>query len=350
MTTVPTALPRLKLRSPDDILAAAPYLLGFHPSDSLVALGVRGRWLRFHVRGDLPADGDEATIEPLADHYAALFQRQRIDGVVLIGYGSPDRVDRCLAAIGAAMRHRGIEVLDLLRVHDGRYRSLHCASVECCPAEGWRFDVSRSAVAASATVAGLVALPDREAVVRSLAGPEGAALVAIERATDSAGARFVRLADAGDVADAAMTTGRVALDEAVERYRAGDRLADEEVAWLSLLLQLLPVRDEAWLRIDRDGVAGREVHERLWVDLVRRCDPALVPPVAMLLAYLTWRAGDGLRASIAVDRALAVDPNYSGALLMAEILNRGLPPSRLPPVGRSGPARRRGRAARRRKR
>jgi hypothetical protein len=112
------------------------------------------------------------------------------------------------------------------------------------------------------------------------------------------------------------------VDEAIERYGAGGRLTDEEVGWLTVLLARLRVRDHAWERID-DG----EHHVALWSDVVRRAETELVPAPASLLAFAAWRVGDGASASVAVDRALSVDPKYSMALLIGEALAHGLPPN-----------------------
>ncbi|GAA0731850.1 DUF4192 domain-containing protein [Dactylosporangium roseum] len=341
MTTA-AASPWLRLSGPAEILSATPYLLGFHPANSLVVLGLHGTGLRFHVRGDLPDDRDDG--EVLAEQYGSMFAHHNVDAALLIGYGPAEPTGSFLFATRAAMLRHAIDVPEMLRAHEGRYWSLLCGSAECCPPEGREYDVQTSAAAVEATVAGMVALPDRDTVVRSLAGPEGPALAAIQEATDRAGLRLVRLATGSDVVPAVTSAGTAALAEAVAQYRTGQRLTDDEVAWLTVLLQVLAFRDRAWLRIDRDGPWGRAMHLRLWTDLVRRADPGMVAPAAMLLGYLHWRAGDGLRARIAVDRALDADPGYNGAKLMAEILDRGVPPAELPPLGRS-----RRRAVRRRK-
>jgi hypothetical protein len=350
MTTATSTLarPRLRLRTPTDILACTPYLFGFHPSDSLVALGVRGKRLRFHMRDDLPDPG--ADLATLVEGYAAMFTRQDVDYVVLIGYGPPERAEVVIHAASAAMGRHGIPVHEKLWVHEGRYRSLVCESPRCCPAEGQPYDISVSAVAATATLIGMVALPDREALVASLAAPTGAALDAAERAARLAQGRLARSASAGPA------DGVAALDAALRRVRSGERLTDDEVAWLAFLTHNLAVRDEAWLRIDRDLDTALELHERLWTDVLRRCVPAFAAPAAMLVAYAAWRAGNGVRSRIALDRAFDADPGYRAARLMAQILDRGLSPQSLPPIGRRdrrrdrrrAPARRR--VARRRKR
>ena len=39
----PLPADRVRLSGPTDLIAIVPYLLGFHPSDSLVILAVRGK-------------------------------------------------------------------------------------------------------------------------------------------------------------------------------------------------------------------------------------------------------------------------------------------------------------------
>ena len=81
---------------PADLLCALPYLLGFHPTDSLVVAGFAGRppdgRLRLTARWDLPlAAGATARLAPL-------LTREDVTRVALVGYGparsSPPRWTR----------------------------------------------------------------------------------------------------------------------------------------------------------------------------------------------------------------------------------------------------------------
>src|SRR6478752_3327722 len=81
-----------------EAVAVAPYLLGFHPHDSLVVLGLVGHTIDFAVRYDLPsrvADFTEA---------AEVIARQSADRVILIGYGPPGRVTPMILEVGRALR------------------------------------------------------------------------------------------------------------------------------------------------------------------------------------------------------------------------------------------------------
>lgn len=377
--TYPTSMPKLRLHTPADVLAAVPYLLGFHPADSVVALALRHRKVVFHVRIDLlPAGTTPAEITHVAHHLADILDTQQATGMIAVGYGDPPRVTALLLATAAAMRERGLEVVELLRVADGRYWSYECHDPACCSPDGVPYDVSTSVVAAQATAAGCNALPDREALVETLAAPTGPDLAAAvaaaqraeERLRDMAGPADNVATDRAEVTadDIARVTavaaaGYQALGSAIGRSVTGGRLTDDDVAWLAVLLRNdIGLRDEAWDRIDVDE-SSPEIHAALWTDVVRRCAPDVVVAPAVLLGYCCWLLGDGTRAGMAVDRALEIDPECSAALLIGELLWRAVPPSAADAVrgfvpspatgtrvARKGstPQRRRRRAARRR--
>jgi hypothetical protein len=319
--------PRIRLRSPADVLSAVPFLFGFHPTESLVVVGLKGKAMLLHARVDLPEVGAPvAALQQYGGELAELVRNGGADSAVLVGYGTPEQVDRAMRAAHQAFTTRRIKVGDRLRAHGGRYWSYACRNAICCPPAGTPFDLGASPVAAEAVFAGLEVAPDRESVVHSLDPPTGAALEATERASSLARDRLAGFFGSGGDTAKACAVGSAAIDDALERYTRYEQLNDDEVAWLSVLLTLIPVRDVAWARIDADGVAGAQLHRRLLTDLVRRGDPALAAPPAMLLGYLHWRLGDSVRAGAAIDRCVAADPSYSAGMLMAEVLDRAIPP------------------------
>jgi Domain of unknown function (DUF4192) len=113
-------------------------------------------------------------------------------------------------------------------------------------------------------------------------------------------------------------------------YRASGRYAtDYQVAWITVALRDLRVRDDAWARMDP---AHADAHQRLWTDVTRRAQPGYVAGPASLLAFVAWQSGDGALANVALDRALADEPRYSMAQLLRQVITAGTPPSlaRLP--------------------
>ena len=124
--------------------------------------------------------------------------------------------------------------------------------------------------------------------------------------------------------------GLSAVADALRTYRDGGKIAtDDQVAWLSLSLARLRVRDDAWARMEP---GYRDAHTRLWTDVVRRAEPGYLPAPASLLAFTAWQCGNGALANLALGRALDADPGYSMALLLRDTIDAGAPPSlaRLP--------------------
>ena len=319
----------VKVRSAADLIAAVPYLIGFHPETCLVGVGVRGGRLTFAARVDLPpVDAGVVVLGMLTRQLAAVVAHQRVQAAAVIGYGPPDRVDPAVGVAADAFVAAGLTVHDVLRVTDGRYWSYVCENPDCCPPDGTPFDVSKSPVAATFAYAGQVALPDRDTLVRQLAPVGGLTRESMRQATARAEVRLLGLlAPAGSPAEVdSMTTaiGEQAVTEALARYRQGERPSDDDVAWLTLLLTSTEVRDFAWRQI-----VEPEPHVGLWSEAVRRAEPDLVPAPASLVAFAAWRAGQGALALVAVERALRADPAYSLALLMDEVLAGAVPPSTL---------------------
>jgi hypothetical protein len=314
--------PVLQLRSPHDVIAAVPYLLGFHPSDSLVAVGADGPQGTCAMRLDLPPDDCEPDhVTDAAEHLAGLLSQHRFRHAVLVGYGAPDRVAPIMASARDALTAGGVEVLETLRVDGGRYWSCDCSVPECCPPEGTPYDVSASPIAAQATLAGRVALTGRDELARSVAPIGGVTRQSMQRATHRAEGRFLRwVADCGD---AALVQQRV-VDEGLPYVRdliaRGGLPSDDEVAWLGVLLTHLRIRDEAWVRTDVDQLD-------LWRDVLRRVEKPYAAAPACLTAYAAYLSGDGALANVALDRALASDPDYSMAGLLRDMMFAGVPPA-----------------------
>jgi hypothetical protein len=319
-----TSTPPILVRSPADLLVAVPYLLGFHPIESVVVVVFNDRQIIFAARGDLPP----AATSPaeMVRFVAAVVADQEASGAAVIGYGTSERVDPVLSGLREALAARGVPVLEALRAAGGYYWSQLCDNAACCPPEGTAYDAATSPVAAAATYAGHTALPDRDAVARLVAPVGGPVRESMRQATQLAEARHRETFQAGAVNDrqggrALLLAGEAAVAEAYARGAAGEPLADDEVAWLSILLLHTPVRDLAWRLI-----TGEDWQVRLWADVVRRVESDVTPAPASLLAFAAWRAGQGALANIAVDRALDEDPGYPMALLVQRALQEALSP------------------------
>ncbi len=328
---------RVRVGSADGILAVVPHLLGFHPADSLVMLGIGGPHARIRLafRYDLPDPPEDELAVDIAEHAATVLRRQHLAMAIAVGYGPGKAVTPVVDVVVPALRKAGIAVQDVLRVEGGRYWSYLCGDPQCCPPDGVAFDTAGHPASAALAAAGLTVRADRAALADTVAPVAGAAQSmreAVQRARRKAGHLIdLEAAAAGrdpflPIADA----GRRAVKQAIARYRRGGELTDhDEIAWLGVALGDLRVRDDAWARMDP---RFNDAHRRLWIELVRYLPGDVVAAPAALLAFTAWQAGDGALASVAIERALEADPEYSMALLVADALHAGLPPSaaRLP--------------------
>jgi hypothetical protein len=328
--------PRLRLRAPVDILATIPFVMGYHPRDSVIVLGVHGRHLGFTARGDLPPpDAPGRAHAEWVAYLVELVVAQDCTGVLIAGYGPHERVYPMVTALADGYDDAGLAIVEVLRSDNDRFWSYLCRDPLCCPPEGTAYDPTSTEVAAEFTLAGRVALPDRDAFERQLRPVAGAARDAIRTATVIAQERLIDLLalppTEADVRAALLTEGRAAVSEALARQQDGLPLSDDLVAWLTVLLDAIPVRDEIWLAISGDEDELR-LHRTLWMDVVRRCEPDLVAAPGCLLGFVAWRLGEGSLARLAVDRVFTEDPSYVMARLLDDVLSHGIPPSALEDV------------------
>ena len=359
-------VPRIRVSSVAGFLVVIPHLLGFHPSRSMVVVGLDARRGRIVLafRYDLPDPPDAARSRDIAEHAAAVLRKRRIRTAIAAGYGDGVLVTPVAEQLRAGLRGAGIAMRDLLRVQDGRYWSYVCTDPGCCPPDGVPFDVSAHPAAAAMTAAGMPARPDRASLADSLAPLTGQAAESMRQATERAVLRAAELiASAGAPGGSSSRTqggtsscgpaggssrassvpsgnpgglwlaveaGREAVRAAISIYRHGGRITDhDQLAWLTVTIADLRVRDDAWARMEP---RHRADHQRLWTDVVRHACEPYVPAPASLLAFTAWQSGDGALANVAIERALAADPEYSMAHLIGQALDAGLPPSaaRLP--------------------
>jgi len=319
-------LPIVRVGSTAGLLSVIPRLLGFTLDTSLVIVGTTppsGR-VQLVFRYDLPQPPDPGLAADIAGHAVSVLASHHVATVTVAGYGPGPLVTPVADAIRDAAAYNGLDLRDVLRVHDGRYWSYLRPDPSCCPAEGVPFDPAAHPAAAAMAAAGLPALADRAelaATIAPLTGPPAEEMLAATRRIERAATRLITR----DGERGLDKPGLAAVRQAIGVYRDGGSLDSPEVhAWLALVLIRLPVRDDAWARMDP---AHREAHRRLWTDVVRRAQPGYLAAPATLLAFTAWQCGDGALANIALDRALADTPGYSMALLIQRALDAGTPPS-----------------------
>ncbi|MBU7600314.1 DUF4192 domain-containing protein [Streptomyces sp. P38-E01] len=356
-------LTNVTLRGPAALADALPYLIGYHPDDSIVLIGLYGGRGRFggRIRLGIPSVRAEwpDTAGQLADclMQSGLARGERPDASLVYLCREPVEDDSSTAVkeqlrplaeeLRRALVARGMPVHESLFLSGGRYWTYLCQDGRCCPPEGRRLGPSGvSELAAATTYAGIRTRGSAQELTRRIAplGPP--------RACRQEGA--LREASARLLPDLVTEEGRARIRERTlrlaarlrRRYLAASRstlpvgpglddiqddaiLADEEAAELLVGLQDRVTRDRA-----AEWMEGEEAEPalRLWRALCRRCVGTYAEygaPALALAGWVAWSGGDEPSARVALEQALRLDPRYTFAHLLHSACNRGLDPEPL---------------------
>jgi hypothetical protein len=349
----------VRVRDPGELLAALPYLLGFHPRDSLVVIafnGPSGRRVGLTQRVDLPAP---AHVPQVSAAVAAnvLLAGPAAAAVLVVGGGpppgtrsgpapdpvptvpagsrpsaSPPSRPELVEAVTTAVEGRGVPVrLRAWAAGTGAGAAWSC--YDACGCRGTLPDPAATPLAATVVASGVLVHPDRADLERLVApvAPE----VRCRRERLLTRAVDARARDAGLGPPEAALGGAV-VDSALADA-AGGRLELDDGRVLALALALADplVRDTALARCAAPGLA--QGAEQLWAALTRETpDPEAAEPAALLAACALLR-GDGALAGIALDRAERAWPGHRLSGLLRAAWQAGMSPDQVRACLRSAP-------------
>ncbi|GAA2674887.1 MULTISPECIES: DUF4192 domain-containing protein [Actinosynnema] len=323
MTT--PVLPSARIHGPGDLVAAVPHLLGFHPTDSVVVLVLRGDSVAVVLRADLP---DVEQLRDAAEKLVPVVRRNPgcSVAVLVVGGGGadpPEVLPRPDVVRSLLVR------LDALRVPLARAVWAPGTS----GGEPWfdYADVGRTGTAPDARATYLAALSAAAGHVTYGSRAEMAELLSPDppEALARRAALLDRLTAALESADPdeLVARHRRALLAAVERTPSRTTpLPDDEVAELAFALSSPRVRDLALtLALGAHAMAA----ERLWTELTRAAPAPERAEAAALLAFATYLRGEGALAVLALERAEAASPGHRMTTLLRGALQGAMPPDYL---------------------
>jgi hypothetical protein len=354
--------PRVTLEHSGDLLASVPHLLGFHPVDSLVVLGLRGPdagSVCVVLRSDLPPpsrarDLAQYLLLPLTQHDAT--------AVVLIVVGGRSPIDdlphrELLARCESVLVDGGFLVAhQLWTPGTAAGRPWRCYDdFEC---SGVLPDPGGTELASVVAEAGMLTYDRREDIVATLA-PEPDDVLArrsasLDRLTDTTepgttapvpGSRGngpdnskpdspVAGSDKSEPADPDGGQVRARLDivrsAMAAAVTAPPALTDDDVIRLAGALADHRVRDTC---LDFDTLPDVAAAERLWTALARATPTPERAEPACLLAFSAYARGDGVLAGIALEQAEAADPGHRLSSLLRGALTLGLEPGKIRVAG-----------------
>jgi hypothetical protein len=307
------------LTSPHDLLAAIPFLIGYHPQNSLVLVSLKDDAVGMAMRVDLPRDIAIEGYDLLASH----FVREEAEAALIVAYTDQPSADceSILINTSAALVRAGIDIKESLIVRNNRFRSMLCTDPTCCPPEGTAVPaLDSSRIAAEHVIAGHpMPFESVDGLVQSIAAVPSS----FESLWQDEVQAFWVSSDAEEINDLQRDGATAVIDLAGE-YREGRGAEDRELAARIIgRLSDIQVRDFA-LGSHSDETA--DFYWAMWRDLLRIAPRGFVAPVASLFASMAYERGEGALAHKALDRALHDDDHYSLALLLRRVFTAGWPP------------------------
>lgn len=299
----------MTITQPEQLIHAVPYLLGFHPHESVVLIWIHRGSIVLTQRYDVDAPAPIAVLQSAADRVEAT-------DVFICAFrnGQPN------ASFIADMQELAdnfARVLDAIVVVGDRWTSVLCAQ-SCCPPGGRLIDPDiADEIAVQFIAHGMSVLDSRSDLITEITPDEhGTAelrrkLGAFVPPDMSSAALAQAIAQCWrDIAGRVPQTASID-DSMLHIYGLRDVTVREElVSFLARLsaADLLPIGSL---------LAG--------VLRVAPSDDDVVH-IATLLAMVRWLSGDGARAWVSLDRALSHDADHPLANLMAHALSVGIPP------------------------
>jgi hypothetical protein len=271
------------------------------------------------MRIDLPTQLESDQIDLLAHH----FLQEESEAALLVAYmpESRDDGDSVLISLGAGLIRNGVEIQESIVVQSGRYRSIICRDLTCCPSTGKVMpEIEKSEIAAEHVVAGIpMPYDDISQLIETLSADPLA--LTLSWASDVSTFAF----EEGDptvieLRRDGVETMDLLLDEYRMGYGATNRLL---VARMIGRMNDLQVRDYALGAHTEDTY---DLYFTMWRELLRFAPPGYVAPIACIVAAMAYEGGDGALAQRALDRALEDDEQYPLAALLRRVFNAGWPP------------------------
>jgi len=298
--SVSEPLARLAVRSIEDLVGLVPYLIGFHPEESLVAMVLENGRVAVTARIDLDAITDAGALDPLL---ARLFGRFPGAEAWFLAYTDDD--DLAWQVLADCVELAGLVRLGrVLQVGSHRWRA------DCPDGDSGRL-AGVSAAAAQAAVLGLPARSSRRELAVGIAGPPDAEVEALVREFD---ARSTELEAMGVVARRRLLK-RLLAQKPPLAFADCVRLA---VLVTSTEGQLAALRAIRWRNADQQL-------ER-WTQVVRHCLTGCRPVVLGLLGLAAWQTGDGALEVVCLEELEKLDRGSPVAWLLGWVNSEVVPP------------------------
>lgn len=310
------------LTSPHDLLAAIPFLIGYHPENSIVIVSIKDDSVGMAMRIDYPERFPEDSYSLLTSHLT----REEADSALVVAYLPEGRSDGeiILKAIEISLSHVGIPMAESILVTQGRYRSIICSDIQCCPVEGREIPpINSSRIAAEAVAAGRpMPFINSDALTHSISP-----LALSYEASWITEVDSFSIDPESENLNSLQQDGASAVIDLAHQFALDDGYQSRElIARVLGRLSDVQVRDFA---LGSHSQESEEHYYQMWKYLLRIAPKNFIAPVGALCAAIAYERGEGALAHCALDRATEDDPTYSIAKLLRRVFDAGWPPEAL---------------------
>jgi hypothetical protein len=234
-------------RSPVDLIALVPMVLGFHPADSVVLLTFGPPGGSFHARVDLPVS--TTAQEEVADMLAGAVAANHLDRAALLLYSDDEQVCAAMAdVVVGRLLDLDCEILDVLRIDDGCWVQLPEDG-----SSGTPYDLQTHPFTAQLVFEGRVVHRDRAELADTLVGTDEDDATAVALSANRVADLVLRAGDDPDLLRVEALWLRRRVRRRVEDVQPID-VAD--AGRLLVLASLVPTRDVAWAQITRPDASA----------------------------------------------------------------------------------------------
>lgn len=290
-----------------DLLAIPVIMLGFHPRESCVVLGVRGSRVEFCARMDLDWFTTGFGFGDVAEQLQNAIARCVGCNVAVLAYSADPEaaavaVEELMGVIGED------EVAEALVTDGDRFWYAHPGML--FPPEGISYSYASSNFAAQAVYSGVNVTCCREDAVAEVQPPQESDVPGIEEEVSASALRMESLT--GDQRWALLT-----------RHMDNPEPLGTEAVEFAVLLQDEGHFAEVLARLNT-GTAAR-LRLRL-AEARRTSSPAVAANVVSLLALACWLDGEGAQQSDCLGQLEALDPQHPLMRVLRSMHKRAIPP------------------------
>lgn len=301
----------------DRYIAELPYLLGYEPTNSVVAIWLHADMtMAFAQRADIPdVENDVSNFVTIGDHNPR-------SAVLILIYSdkSPSELWDFAINIGDVVEDNDITVHDILKVNGQEYSTFFVPKDQLDSQETVKIDEN-------------VLSQVQEYHKNQEIGSDRDSLMFKYQCADEVSNDLTQLIEKLNQLIDSLFDSKVkfkreyAVDKFVAAYEDWSDLSVEELGMLAIYLHDIKIRDEVLIQmntLDKDGI-DRALDLASAVLAVTPKEHST--PLYTVTAIMAWINGNGALSNMLIDRALEVTPDYNLATLIKMAVSSGLNPS-----------------------